>query len=142
MEAGLIVRQLKEQGAHLQVIGGDPLVTDQFWSITGPAGEGVLMSFLADPRKWPAAKTVVEALRKSGFEPEGYTLNSYAAVQVVAEGLRRAGKADPAKIAAALHAAPVDTIMGKLTFDAKGDIAGSYYVMYRWHDGKYMKVDE
>ena len=141
-EVGLIVRQMKEQDAHMQIIGGDALVTDNFWAITGPAGEGVLMSFGPDPRKQPEAKSVVEAFRKGGYEPEGYTLNTYAAFQAIAEGIKRAGKADPSSVALALHQKPVNTIIGPLAFDAKGDLAGSHFVMYRWHDGKYTETGD
>lgn len=138
---GLIVRQMKAQGAAFQVIGGDALFTSQFWAITGPDGEGVLMSYSPDPRKYPEAKAAVEALRKSGFEPEGYTLNTYAAVQAIAEGIKRAGR-DPIKVAGALRQTPVKTVIGPLAFDAKGDISGTNFVLYHWHHGKYAEVEQ
>jgi len=141
-EVGLIMRQIKEQNLKIQVIGGDALVTDQFWKVAGSAAEGVLMTFGSDPRNKPEAKAALETLRKSGFEPEGYTFYAYAAVQAVAEGIKRAGAPDPVKAAAALHATPVQTIIGKLTFDAKGDVTGPTYVMYRWHDGKYAEIEK
>lgn len=141
-EAGLIARQLKEQGSSIQIVGGDALVTDELWSIAGSSAEGLLMSFGPDARNLPSAKGPMEALRKAGFEPEGYTLYSYAAVQVVAEGLKRAGKSDPLKVAAALRSAPVPTVLGNLGFDAKGDINNTAYVMYQWHNGKYAEVHE
>jgi branched-chain amino acid transport system substrate-binding protein len=140
---GLIARQMKEQNAPIQIIGGDALFTNDFWKITGSSGEGVLMSYGPDMRKRPEAKSVVEALRKSGYDPEGYTLNTYAAVQTIAEGLKRAAdNADPAKVSAAIRQAPIDTVIGKLAFDAKGDLNASNFVIYRWHDGKYAEVGE
>jgi branched-chain amino acid transport system substrate-binding protein len=141
-EVGLIVRQMKEQGATVQVIGGDALVTDQFWSITGPAGEGVMMSFNPDPRKREEAKAALESIRKTGFEPEGYTLYSYAAVQVIAEGIARAGKADPIKVAEVVRQKPIGTVLGPIGFDKKGDVTGTSYVLYRWSKGKYAEIEE
>ncbi|MDE1900390.1 MAG: branched-chain amino acid ABC transporter substrate-binding protein [Alphaproteobacteria bacterium] len=138
-ETGLIVRQLAEQKAHVQVIGGDAIFTNQFWAVTGPTGDGVLMSANADERKRPEAAAAVAALRKAGYEPEGYTLNAYAAVQVVAEGIKRAGQ-DPTKVAAALRAAPVKTVIGMLSFDSKGDIEHPDFSMYRWHNGTYAET--
>ena len=139
-EAGLITRQLKEQGANIQIMGGDALVTDEFWSISGPAGEGVMMSFSPDPRKKPEAQDAIAALRKGGYEPEGYTLYSYAAVQAIVDAITRAGKPDPIKAAALLRQGPVKTVIGDISFNAKGDVTGSTYVLYRWHDGKYAEV--
>jgi len=140
-EAGLITRQIKEQNAQIQVMGGDALMTDEFWSIAGNAGEGVLMSFSPDPRKKPEAQDAIAALRKGGYEPEGYTLYSYAAVQAIADAIKRAGKADPIKVAQLLHQGAIKTVLGDIGFDAKGDVTGATYVLYRWHDGKYAQVD-
>ncbi|MDE2030636.1 MAG: branched-chain amino acid ABC transporter substrate-binding protein, partial [Alphaproteobacteria bacterium] len=136
---GLIVRQMKEQGAHIQVIGGDALTTNQFWNVAGPAGNGVLLSFVSDPRKRAEAKPVVAALRKAGFEPEGVTLYAYAAVQTVAAGIER-GAGDPFKAAKALRAKPVNTILGPLSFDPYGDITHPAFSLYQWHNGNYNEV--
>ncbi len=141
-EVGLIARQLREQSAHIQIIGGDALVTMQFWSITGSSGNGVLMSTSADPRKRADAKLVLDEYRKADYEPEAFTFFTYAAVQTIAEGIKRAGKADPALAADALRQAPVKTIVGNLSFDAKGDVINPAFAMYRWHDGKYAEVEE
>lgn len=139
-ETGLIARQIKEQKAEIQIVGGNALMTDELWKIAGPAAEGLLMSYTSDPRKSPDAREAIAALRKSGFEPEGFTLNSYAAVQAVAEAIRRGGK-DAAKAAAALRRDPaVPTVLGLVHFDAKGDINPVVYAMFRWHDGHYAEV--
>ena len=140
-EVGMIVRQLKEQKADIQIIGGDTLVTNQFWSITGDRGEGVLMSYMSDPRKSPDAKNALDALRKIGYEPEGFTLNAYATVQVIAEGIKRAGK-NPMKVADALHNEPIKTVIGALNYDTKGDLLHPVFAMYRWHNGKYAEIGE
>ncbi len=55
-ETGLIARQAKEQGMNVTVVGGDALVTNEFWQIAGPAGEGTLMTFPSDPRKRPSRR--------------------------------------------------------------------------------------
>lgn len=140
-EAGLILRQMRDQGVKAQLIAGDALVTNEFWSITGPAGEGVLMTFGSDPRKKPSAAEVVKKFQAKGFEPEGYTLYTYAAFQVWAQAATKAGTVDPKKVAAALHAGTWDTVLGPLSFDKKGDITTIDYVFYDWKkDGTYAEV--
>jgi branched-chain amino acid transport system substrate-binding protein len=142
-EAGMITRQLREQGANIQVMGGDALMTEEFWSITGKAGEGVLMTFGPDPRNKPGAQTVAAAIRKAGYEPEGYTLYSYAAVQTLAAAIEKVGKADDTKrVADALRATNFNTVLGALGFNARGDVTGPGFVVYRWHDGKYAEVEK
>ncbi len=142
-EAGLIARQLAEQGAKIQLFGNDSLVTEEFWSIAGKAGEGTLMTFGPDPRNNPAAKEVVDGFRKAGYEPEGYTLYTYAAFQVLAKALSAPhDKLTVATIPAYLRSEKFDTVIGPLSFDAKGDVVGVSHVFYRWHDGKYAEIKE
>jgi branched-chain amino acid transport system substrate-binding protein len=144
-EAGLIIRQMADQGLKAQFMSGDGLVSDEFASVAGPAVEGTLMTFAPDPRKNPAAKEIVAKFRKAGFEPEAYTLYSYAAVQVIAEAANKAKSNDPQKVAASIKAnGPFDTAIGKLGYNAKGDITRPDYVMYEWKkqaDGTYTYVE-
>src|SRR5690349_9184102 len=106
-EAGLIVRQARDQGLKAPLIGGDATVTEEFWKITGPAGEGTLMTFAPDPRKIPSAKAVVDMFTKQGYNPEGYTLYSYAAIQAFAAAADKAKSTDMEKLSQALHLSAV-----------------------------------
>ncbi|MGB9151711.1 MAG: branched-chain amino acid ABC transporter substrate-binding protein, partial [Alphaproteobacteria bacterium] len=139
-EAGLIVRQMRDAGLTALFISDDDLTTHEFWSITGPAGEGAMMSFSPDPRPLPEAADAVKRIRARGFEPEGITLYSYAAVQVLAEAAQRAGSVDAAKTALALHQGKYATVVGDITFDAKGDVTDPDYILYRWSKGDYAAI--
>jgi branched-chain amino acid transport system substrate-binding protein len=136
-EAGLIVREMRAQGMSTLLVSGDDLVTGKYWAITGAAGEGTLMTYGPDPRKSAAAKSVAETIRKGGFEPEGSTLYTYAAVQVWAQAAAKAGSTDLAKMAKFLYSNTFQTVLGDVNFDAKGDIKQPVYVWYQWRDGKY-----
>ena len=140
-ETGLIARQAKEQGMNATVMGGDALATTEFWQIAGPAGEGVLMTFPADPRKLASAKKVVDEFKIKGFDPEGYTLYTYAAIQAWAAGVKKANSTDPKKVSEALHTGlKFDTVIGSLNFDKKGDITNGGYVFYVWKNGNYTEM--
>ncbi len=137
-EAGLIVRQMRDQGMTTQMVSGDALVTNEYWSITGDAGEGTLMTFSPDPRKNPGAADVVAEFTAKNIEAEGYVLYTYAAVQAWAEAAATVGSvADPDAISEALHSGNFTTVLGDLSFDAKGDVTLPGYVWYIWHDGAY-----
>ncbi len=136
-EAGLIVRQMRDQGMDTRLISGDALVTDEYWSITGPLGEGTLMTFSPDPRKNPSAAPIVEEFRKNGIEPEGYTLYTYGAIQAWKQAAERAGTTDPAEVADELHKGGFDTVLGAISFDEKGDVTAPGYVVYVWQNGSY-----
>jgi branched-chain amino acid transport system substrate-binding protein len=139
-EAGLLARQSKEQSLSAVQIGGDALATDEYWSITGPAGEGNLMTFTPDPRNFPQAQKVVAEFKKQGYDPEGYTLFTYAAMQVFAEAAARAKSVKIDALSKELHSGKFDTVLGTLAFDKKGDVIGPGYVVYVWHDGKRVQL--
>lgn len=139
-EAGLILRQAREQGLQTQLISGDALVTNEFWAITGDAGQGTLMTFGPDPRVFPEAAAVVAKFKAQGVDPEGYTLYTYAAVQVFADAVKRTGGTDAEKLAADLRSNSFKTVIGTLSFNAKGDITTPAYVWYKWDKGTYAQV--
>jgi branched-chain amino acid transport system substrate-binding protein len=141
VEAGSIVRQMKEQGLATVMVSGDAVVSRDFWAITGAAGEGTLMTFSPDPTHDPKNVGVVDRLKKAGRLTDGYPLFAYAAVQAWAEAATKAGSADARKVANQLHALTFDTARGPVKFDAKGDVQGNNYVLYRWHDGSYRELD-
>ncbi len=140
-EAGLIVRQAAEQGLKARLMSGDALVTDEFWQITGETGQGTLMTFSPDPRKNPAAAEVVKRFQEEGYDPEGYTLYTYAAIQVFDQAAEKAGSTDLDALIDALRNSEFDTVLGTIKFDSKGDVLGSNYTVYIWDNGKYREIE-
>lgn len=136
-EAGLLVRQMREQGMDTQLISGDALVTQEYWAITGDAGEGTLMTFSPDPRKNERAAPVVQKFRDAGIEPEGYVLYTYGAVQAWAQAVEKAGATDFEAVVEALNAGEFSTVLGDIGFDDKGDVTAPGYVFYSWSNGNY-----
>ena len=141
---GLILRQMRDQGVKATFMGGDGMADDEFAAIAGPGAEGTLMTFSPDPRTNAANKQIVELFRKKGFEPQAYTLYSYAALQVIKQAAEAAKSLDPKKIAEVIHSGKVfNTVLGDVSFDAKGDVTGytiggkkkDRYVLYVWKKG-------
>jgi len=133
-EFGLLKRQAADAGLNATFMSGDGIVSNELASIAGPAVEGTLMTFAPDPRKRPEAKDIVEKFRAAGFEPEAYTLYSYAAMQVIAGAAGKVGKNDDAQAVAdsIKKNGPWPTAIGDIGYDAKGDITRPDYVLYTW----------
>ncbi|MEC9367520.1 MAG: branched-chain amino acid ABC transporter substrate-binding protein [Pseudomonadota bacterium] len=140
-EAGLIVRQMRDQGMKTVLVGGDALVTKEYADITGAAGDGTLMTFSPDPRKNPAAKEIVARFKAKGVEPEGYVLYTYAAIQAWKQAVEKAGGLDPKTVIAALNSSEFDTVIGKFKFDKKGDPNLPPYAFYKWSKGTYDQIN-
>jgi branched-chain amino acid transport system substrate-binding protein len=132
-EGGLIVRQMRDQGVKATLMSGDGITSDEFATIGGPAVIGTLMTFPPDPRNRPEAKDVLAKFKAKNYDPEAYTLYSYAVVEVYKQAAEGAKSVDPKKMAAFIHSgATFKTVIGDLKYDKKGDITRPDYVMYEW----------
>jgi branched-chain amino acid transport system substrate-binding protein len=136
-EAALMIRQAHEMGYKPQLVSGDALVTDEYWKIAGKAGEGTLMTFSPDPRKNPAAAPVVAKFKAQNYEPEGYTLYTYGAIQAWAQAVKSANSVQLREVVGQLRKEKFQTVLGEIGFDAKGDVSAPGYVWYIWKNGTY-----
>jgi branched-chain amino acid transport system substrate-binding protein len=144
-EAGLIIRQARRPGPEGYAgLGRRHRVerTGVDRGRRGPARSTLRPGSAPEPgpRNWS------RTFRAQGFEPEAYTLYSYAAVQVIAAAATAAKSNDPQVVAKALHEnGPFKTVLGDLSYDAKGDPTLPGYVMYEWKkgaDGKYTYIQK
>lgn len=136
-EAGLIVRQMREQGVNTVMVSGDGSINPEFLAITGTYGAGTFMTFGPDPRKNPAAAPVVERFVAAKYDPEGYTLNTYGAIETWAQAVEKAGSFETEAVIKSLRENEFNTVMGKIRFDEKGDFNAPSYVVYKWSDKTY-----
>lgn len=132
-EGGLIVRQMRDQGVKAVLMSGDGITSDEFATIGGPGVEGTLMTFPPDPRQRPQAKAVLAKFEARKFNPEAYTLYSYAAVEILKQAAEQAKSLDPKKVAEVMHSGKAfKTVIGDIAYDKKGDITRPDYTMYTW----------
>ena len=136
-DAARILLAAREQGSKLQMVGGDGLGLEEFWDVAGAAGEGTIFTTPRIPTDSPAAQQVLAAFRALGLGSLPTGLGAYAAVQSWAEAAERAESLDPAEVALALHRSRFTTVLGRVAFDAKGDMAGADWQWRMWHQGGY-----
>jgi branched-chain amino acid transport system substrate-binding protein len=140
-EVALMVRTARDRGYSVQLISGDAMATEEFALIAGPAAEGTLFTFSADPRRNPEAASVVERFRAEGFEPAGYTLLSYGAVQAWAQAVEKVGSVELQKVTALLRDHQFDTVLGRIDFDDKGDLTDQSWIWYVFRGGEYVPME-
>jgi branched-chain amino acid transport system substrate-binding protein len=139
-ELALMARAARDRGYPVQLISGDSTSTEEFGLIAGPAAEGTLFTFVADPRRKPEAAAVVKEFRAENFEPDSFTLLSYAAVQAWAQAVAKAGSLEPQAVIASLRNHQFDTVLGKIDFDDKGDLTVQSWTWYVWKGGEYVPL--
>jgi branched-chain amino acid transport system substrate-binding protein len=142
-ETALIFRQARDRGYPVELIASSASATEDFPMIAGPAVEGTLMAGMSDVRENPRAVDVVARFRAQGYEPLGYTLYAYAAVQVWGQAVNAAGTLELEQVTRALHGRQFETVLGTIGFDAEGDVTGvESWQWYVWHaDGNYVPLE-
>lgn len=136
-EVALILRQAQQAGLKLTVMGGDTMTNSELVTAAGPAADNVMFTFSPDPRKNPDAAPIVEKFRAAKVEPEGYVMYAYAAMQLFEQAATKAKSTKYAALEKAMRGGTFKTVIGELSFDAKGDQKAPGFVVYQWKDGKY-----
>ncbi|ULR45141.1 branched-chain amino acid ABC transporter substrate-binding protein [Rhizobium sp. K102] len=142
-EGGLLARQLHDLSVNAMIIGGDGLSNTEFWAIGTDAAGGTLFTNASDATKNPDSKTAADALAAKNIPAEAFTLNAYAAVEVLKAGIEKAGSAeDAAAVAAALKdGKEIPTAIGKVTYGEAGDLTSQSFSLYKWEGGKIVAAE-
>lgn len=142
-EGGLLARQLNDISVKATIIGGEGLSNTEYWAIANDSAAGTLFTNATDALKNPASAEAVKVLNEKGIPPEAFTLNAYAAVEVIKAGIEKAGKADdPAAVATALKTGEaIPTAIGSLTYGESGDLSSPSFAMFKWEGGKIVGVE-
>ena len=136
-EVALILRQAQQAGLKLTIMGGDTMTNSELVTAAGPAADNVLFTFSPDPRKNPSAAAIVKEFRDAKVEPEGYVMYAYAAMQLFAQAAEKAKSTKYVDLEKSLRNGSFDTVIGNLSFDAKGDNKLPGFMVYQWQGGKY-----
>lgn len=140
-EASKVVSQMRKKGMKTVFISDDGVKDDTFIKVAGPYAEGVYASGPKDTSKNPLTKAAILAhQREYGSEPGAFFLNAYAATLAIVNAIDRAGSTDFAALAKALRAETVDTPLGSIRFDERGDAIGVGFSMYVVRGGVYQEV--
>jgi branched-chain amino acid transport system substrate-binding protein len=142
VEGGLFAQALRAAGSQAQIVSGDSLVTEDYGNQAKDAASGTLSSFTYDARKFPTAQGLVQRFRDADQNPEGFTLYAYAAVQALAAAAEATGTLDSTRLAEWLRGGNrFDTVVGAVSFNAKGDLNAPSVAWFKWVDGRYVEVD-
>ena len=143
-ETGLIFRQAHDRGYDLRLIAYSAMATEDFPMIAGPELEGTLMVATADMRESPRRRRSWRDFARrvtSRWEPRSTPTPRFRS------GPRRstaAGSLDLDAVTEAMHSRQFDTVLGRIGFDAKGDVTG--FEPWQWFvwqaDGTYVPLEQ
>jgi branched-chain amino acid transport system substrate-binding protein len=136
-QGGPLCVKMRQTGVNIPFVSGDGCFDDSFINTVGGAAANVYLSFGKDYHQLPAAQPFLEKYKaKYGHDEGAYSVYGYDAANVLLTAIQQAGTTDADKVSALMKSRPFDTILGKIEFDAKGDVKGSGFVMWTIKDGK------
>ena len=140
--ASKLLQQMRRDNLKTPLIGPDGVKDETFLKMTGKDSEGTYASYPKDTSTLPEYKAAREAhIKAFGSEPGFGYYNAYAAAQCLLAAIEKAGSTDTAKVKDILRDNKVDTPLGKISFNAKGDAAGMGLSIYQVKDGKFVELD-
>jgi branched-chain amino acid transport system substrate-binding protein len=141
-EAGIILRQMRDAGIDATFIAGDGILSPSFVTLAGEAAEGALMTAALEFGADENGQALMSALDEAGLESGRYALNTFVALRSLEEASRIAGTNDPRVIADTMRAGTqLDTEIGPISFDARGDATFAEYGLFAWREGESGFVD-
>ena len=124
MDASLLMRQSKELRINPKMFvgGGAGFTLPEFAKSAGDASDGVFSATLwIETLPFPGAKEYFDKYKKKyGDETEYHGAEAYAAMQVVADALKRAKSITPKDVRDALVATDMKTVFGPVKFISYG----------------------
>lgn len=148
-QAGLLVLQMRDMGLKVPFISGDGVIDPEFIKTAGKSADN---SFLTFPELLPFVPDVCEKFLiakkfnedyQSKFGQVGpYSIYSYDAANILLTAIQKANSTDGKKIAEAIRNSEHDCAMGRIKFDAKGDILGSFYGIWEVKDSTFHFVEK
>jgi branched-chain amino acid transport system substrate-binding protein len=140
-EASKIVTQLRKGGMDTIFISDDGVKDDTFIKVAGEYAEGVYATGPKDTTSNPLAKEAIKKHQEAyGEDPGAFYLNAYAATLAALNAIEKAGSTEYDAVTNALRNEWVETPLGKIKFDEKGDAIGIGFSMYQVQNGAYVEL--
>ncbi|MBI4842128.1 MAG: ABC transporter substrate-binding protein [candidate division NC10 bacterium] len=123
-EAALIVRQAKELGITVQILGEEGFDSPKFIELAGKDAEGVIIATNLDrddPR--PVVQNFLKNYKQAyNYDPDMVGASSYDAFKILVAAIEKAGTDRKAVIKALMETRDYNGLTGKLTRFVKGEV--------------------
>jgi branched-chain amino acid transport system substrate-binding protein len=132
---------MRKKNMKIPFISDDGVKDNTFIKVAGKYAKGVYATGHKNTSQNPLAIAAVETHKKTyGTEPGAFFLNGYAGALALLNAIQKAGSTDYDKVSNALRTYYVETPIGKIKFDNKGDAICVGFSMYQVRNGVYVEV--
>lgn len=140
-EASKLVTQLERRRVDAVFISDDGVKDESFLNVAGSAAEGAYMTGPKDLSALPLNKAAVDAFQAAyGADPGAFFQEGYAAALALLNAVQKAGSTDYDAVVNALRTEYVETPVGLIKFDEKGDAEGVGFSMFKVENGTFVEM--
>jgi branched-chain amino acid transport system substrate-binding protein len=142
VETPYLRKQLVDAGVTVPFMASDGAFLSPTIDESEGAAESMYISNFA-----PEPRTVVQASWIKAYQdvefrnPDTYSINGYSAMKVLVEGAKKAGTLDGPRVADAIRTLDITTPMGKVAYDANGDLKEQRIFIFQVKDGAFVQVE-
>lgn len=140
-EGYVLLPELREAGIIVPFMASDGCFLYEFIDGSGPAAEGAYVSgitpdsrVVADDKWWKEYQTL------EARNPGTYSAAGYAAMAVLAEGVRRAQSLEGPKVAQAIRELKLSSLVGPIAYDDKGDLREQTIYIFQVRQGSFVQM--
>ncbi|PAW79298.1 MAG: hypothetical protein B9S32_04950 [Verrucomicrobia bacterium Tous-C9LFEB] len=137
-QSGPLYLQLRLAGLDIPFVSGNGTIDPNFLDTVGASASNIYITFGPDYENLPAAQPFIKKYRSLYGKEGAYSVYGYDAANVLLEAIQTAGSADAAKVAAVLREKTFNTVLGPVSFDAKGDLKQSNDILWTVKDSKFV----
>lgn len=137
-DSAVIAGEVRGRGLDVALIGNEALALSEFKALAGDAAEGTVFFLPFIDKRLPAGVDLLLSLEDRQLQPTDTVFAAHAAAEVAIAAL--GDGRDFAAAAAHVAGAATDTVVGPVSFDAKGDWREARYAAYRWQGGAFVPL--
>ena len=140
-EGYILLPELREAGVTVPFMGSDGCFLYEFIDGAGPAAEEAYVSGITpDPKLVTDDKWWAEYQKLEARNPGTYSIAGYSAMEVIAEGIKKAGTFDAVRVADAIRSLDLNSLVGHITYDTAGDLREQNIYIFQVKDGDFVQV--
>jgi branched-chain amino acid transport system substrate-binding protein len=141
VEAPYLVAELRHAGVQAPFFASDGAFLSATIDEAAGAAEGIYVSSFAPSPDKAVGPQWIKAYQGIEYRnPDTYSINGYSALAVLAEGAKRAGSLEAAKVAPAIRQLHFDTPAAPIAYTATGELQAQPIYIFRVQDGAFVQV--
>ncbi len=140
-EGYVLLPELREAGITATFMASDGCFLYEFIDGSGPAVEGAYVSGITpDHRLRTDEKWWREYQQLEARNPGTYSIAGYSAMEVIAEGVKKAGTFEGGQVAAAIRDLNFQSVVGRISYDDAGDLREQTIYIFQVRDADFVQV--